>query len=102
MCFFRSPPLALQPSLGRYFTRVNQEWRKGYEVQITRSGYFASDPLLSHVVVVSISGVIMITRYFCSQLMHCGNFVLFKLQFGLLGSIARTVFFSCIFGLNIH
>lgn len=56
MCFFRSPPLALQPSLGRYFTRVNQEWRKGYEVQITRSGYFASDPLLSHVVVVSISG----------------------------------------------
>ncbi|CAK9317462.1 unnamed protein product [Citrullus colocynthis] len=52
----QSPPLALQPSLGRYFTRVNQEWRKGYEVQITRSGYFASDPLLSHVVVVSISG----------------------------------------------
>ncbi|KAG7024469.1 bst-1, partial [Cucurbita argyrosperma subsp. argyrosperma] len=54
--FFRSPPLALQPSLGRYFTRVNQEWRKGYEVQKTRSGYFASDPPLSHVVVVSISG----------------------------------------------
>lgn len=53
---FRSPPLALQPSLGRYFARVNQEWRKGYEVQITRSGHFASDPLLSHVVVVSISG----------------------------------------------
>ncbi|XP_022981217.1 uncharacterized protein LOC111480421 isoform X2 [Cucurbita maxima] len=52
----QSPPLALQPSLGRYFTRVNEEWRKGYEVQITRSGYFASDPLLSHVVVVSISG----------------------------------------------
>ncbi|XP_022151282.1 uncharacterized protein LOC111019107 isoform X2 [Momordica charantia] len=52
----QSPPLALQPSLGRYFTRVNQEWRKGYEVQITRSGYYASDPLLSHVVVVSISG----------------------------------------------
>ncbi|XP_038896439.1 GPI inositol-deacylase isoform X1 [Benincasa hispida] len=52
----QSPPLALQPSLGRYFTRVNQEWRKGYEVQISRSGYFASDPLLSHVVVVSISG----------------------------------------------
>ncbi|XP_023535375.1 GPI inositol-deacylase A-like isoform X1 [Cucurbita pepo subsp. pepo] len=52
----QSPPLALQPSLGRYFTRVNQEWRKGYEVQKTRSGYFASDPPLSHVVVVSISG----------------------------------------------
>ncbi|XP_008466394.1 uncharacterized protein LOC103503813 isoform X2 [Cucumis melo] len=52
----QSPPLALQPSLGRYFNRVNQEWRKGYEVQLTRSGYFASDPPLSHVVVVSISG----------------------------------------------
>ncbi|KAF2287332.1 hypothetical protein GH714_039652 [Hevea brasiliensis] len=52
----RSPPVALQPSLGHYFKRVNQEWRKRYEVQTTRTGRYVSDPLLSHVVVVSISG----------------------------------------------
>lgn len=53
---FRSPPVALQPSLGHYFARVNQQWRKGYEVKTTRTGHFVSDPVLSHVVVVSISG----------------------------------------------
>ncbi|KAJ9153524.1 hypothetical protein P3X46_026952 [Hevea brasiliensis] len=52
----QSPPVALQPSLGHYFKRVNQEWRKRYEVQTTRTGRYVSDPLLSHVVVVSISG----------------------------------------------
>ncbi|PON44025.1 GPI inositol-deacylase PGAP1-like [Parasponia andersonii] len=52
----QSPPLALQPSLGYYFARVNNEWRKGYEVQTTRAGHYASDPVLSHVVVISITG----------------------------------------------
>ncbi|XP_024031314.1 uncharacterized protein LOC21400655 isoform X2 [Morus notabilis] len=52
----QSPPLALQPSLGYYFARVNNEWRKGYEVQTTRGGHYASDPVLSRVVVISISG----------------------------------------------
>lgn len=52
----QSPPLALQPSLGYYFARVNNEWRKGYEVQTTRAGNFASDPVLSRVVVISITG----------------------------------------------
>ncbi|KAF3444504.1 hypothetical protein FNV43_RR14196 [Rhamnella rubrinervis] len=52
----QSPPLALQPSLGHYFARVNQEWRKGYEVQRTHAGRYVSDPILSHVVVISISG----------------------------------------------
>eukprot|EP00257_Ricinus_communis_P020318 XP_015579523.1 uncharacterized protein LOC8270501 isoform X1 [Ricinus communis] len=52
----QSPPVALQPSLGHYFARVNEEWRKRYEVQTTRTGRFMSDPLFSHVVVVSISG----------------------------------------------
>ncbi|XP_060196012.1 uncharacterized protein LOC132625198 isoform X2 [Lycium barbarum] len=51
----QSPPLALQPSLGQYYARVNYAWRKGYEVQTSRSGHL-SDPPLSHVVVVSISG----------------------------------------------
>ncbi|BBH00492.1 hydrolase, partial [Prunus dulcis] len=50
------PPVALQPSLGHYFARVNHEWRKGYEVQTTRAGHYVSDPVLSHVVVISISG----------------------------------------------
>ncbi|KAK9271415.1 hypothetical protein L1049_027005 [Liquidambar formosana] len=52
----QSPPVALQPSLGHYFAHVNQEWIKGYEVQTSRSGHYVSDAVLSHVVVVSISG----------------------------------------------
>ncbi|WCJ21260.1 GPI inositol-deacylase [Euphorbia peplus] len=51
----QSPPLALQPSLGHYFAHVNQEWKKRYEVQTTRTGQMP-DPLLSNVVVVSVSG----------------------------------------------
>ncbi|KAM2858372.1 hypothetical protein COP2_023920 [Malus domestica] len=50
------PPVALQPSLGHYFEQVNDEWRKGYEVQTTRAGHHVSGPVLSHVVVISISG----------------------------------------------
>ncbi|ESQ32740.1 hypothetical protein EUTSA_v10003555mg [Eutrema salsugineum] len=52
----QSPPLALQPSLGHYFARVNREWKKGYEVQTSPGGSYVSDPLLSGVVVVSIAG----------------------------------------------
>ncbi|KAL5581294.1 hypothetical protein UlMin_013736 [Ulmus minor] len=52
----QSPPLALQPSLGHYFAHVNNEWRTGYEVQTTQSGHYAADPVLSRVVVISISG----------------------------------------------
>ncbi|KAK4267678.1 hypothetical protein QN277_024428 [Acacia crassicarpa] len=52
----QSPPLALQPSLGYYFQRVNQEWREGYKVQPSNTGRYVSDPVLSRVVVVSISG----------------------------------------------
>ncbi|XP_059449323.1 uncharacterized protein LOC132180491 isoform X4 [Corylus avellana] len=50
------PPVALQPSLGHYFAHVNQQWRKGYEAQTTRTGRYVSGPELSNVVVVSISG----------------------------------------------
>lgn len=52
----RSPPVALQPSLGHYYAHVNNEWKKGYEIQTSRSGKYLSDPLLSRVVVISISG----------------------------------------------
>ncbi|XP_061336621.1 GPI inositol-deacylase isoform X1 [Gastrolobium bilobum] len=52
----QSPPVALQPSLGQYFARVNSEWSEGYKVQTTNTGRYVSDPVLSHVVVVSISG----------------------------------------------
>lgn len=48
--------MALQPSLGHYFSQVNEEWTKGYEIQTTQTGHYVSDPLLSRVVVVSISG----------------------------------------------
>ncbi|KAK3019118.1 hypothetical protein RJ639_004110, partial [Escallonia herrerae] len=52
----QSPPVALQPSLGRYYARINQEWRKGYEVHTSQTGHSLSRSLLTHVVVVSISG----------------------------------------------
>ncbi|XP_042061957.1 uncharacterized protein LOC121805967 isoform X1 [Salvia splendens] len=52
----QSPPVALQPSLGHYYAQVNEEWRKGYEVQTSRTGHYLSDPLLSHVVIISVSG----------------------------------------------
>lgn len=48
--------MALQPSLGHYYAQVNQEWRKGYEVQTSITGRYLSDPLLSHVVIISVSG----------------------------------------------
>ncbi|XP_004304699.1 PREDICTED: uncharacterized protein LOC101294782 [Fragaria vesca subsp. vesca] len=50
------PPVALQPSFGHYFRHINREWRKGYEVQTTAAGHYLSDPVLSNVVVISISG----------------------------------------------
>ncbi|KAK6913024.1 GPI inositol-deacylase PGAP1-like [Dillenia turbinata] len=52
----QSPPVALQPSYGHYVSHVNRLWKKGYEVQASLSGHFLSEPVLSHVVVVSISG----------------------------------------------
>lgn len=52
----QSPPVALQPSLGHYFAHVNEQWKKGYEVQTSHTGHYVSDPILSHVVVVSVSG----------------------------------------------
>uniref|UniRef100_A0ACD5Y3E2 Uncharacterized protein n=1 Tax=Avena sativa TaxID=4498 RepID=A0ACD5Y3E2_AVESA len=46
------PPVALQPSLGQFFSHVNEEWRNGYRTGVSRT----SSPKLSNVVVVSISG----------------------------------------------
>ncbi|KAM7463693.1 hypothetical protein LguiA_031814 [Lonicera macranthoides] len=59
----QSPPVALQPSLGHYYAHVNKEWRKGYEVHTSRTGRYMSSPLLSNVVVVSISGGINDYQY---------------------------------------
>ncbi|KAK4778577.1 hypothetical protein SAY86_006105 [Trapa natans] len=52
----QSPPLAFQPSLGHYYVRVNDEWRRGFQVQTTRTGHHVSAPTLSHVIAVSITG----------------------------------------------
>ncbi|KAL5205279.1 hypothetical protein ABZP36_033488 [Zizania latifolia] len=48
----RYPPIALQPSLGQFFSHVNEEWRNGYKTGVSRT----SSPKLSNVVVVSVSG----------------------------------------------
>ncbi|XP_021769429.1 uncharacterized protein LOC110733661 [Chenopodium quinoa] len=52
----QSPPVALQPSLGYYYSSVNQKWREGYHTQGSHARSYASRPTLSHVVVISISG----------------------------------------------
>ncbi|WOK95247.1 GPI inositol-deacylase isoform X1 [Canna indica] len=52
----QSPPIALQPSLGHYFSQVNAKWRKGYEIQTNNAGHIISGPKLSHVVIISIAG----------------------------------------------
>ncbi|CAM0950809.1 unnamed protein product [Alopecurus aequalis] len=46
------PPIALQPSLGHFFSHVNEEWRNGYRKGVSRT----SNPKLSNVVVISVSG----------------------------------------------
>ncbi|ONK55394.1 uncharacterized protein A4U43_UnF3940 [Asparagus officinalis] len=52
----QSPPVALQPSLGHYFAKVNDEWRKGYEKKTSHAGRILANPTLSRVIVISISG----------------------------------------------
>ncbi|KAF0909852.1 hypothetical protein E2562_000165 [Oryza meyeriana var. granulata] len=46
------PPIALQPSLGQFFSHVNEEWRNGYKMGLSRT----SSAKLSNVVVVSVAG----------------------------------------------
>lgn len=52
----QSPPIALQPSLGHYFSLVNEDWRKGYKTRPSHLGHTFTNPTLSHVVVISVSG----------------------------------------------
>ncbi|XP_048495141.1 uncharacterized protein LOC104883248 isoform X3 [Beta vulgaris subsp. vulgaris] len=52
----QSPPVTLQPSLGYYYTSVNQKWQEGYHIQVPHAQSYASHPTLSHVVMISISG----------------------------------------------
>ncbi|GJX68492.1 cellulose synthase [Tanacetum coccineum] len=46
----------LPPSLGHYYENINQQWRKGYEVQNSRTGTHLSSPQTRRVFVISISG----------------------------------------------
>uniref|UniRef100_A0A0D9XBS7 GPI inositol-deacylase n=1 Tax=Leersia perrieri TaxID=77586 RepID=A0A0D9XBS7_9ORYZ len=46
------PPIALQPSLGQFFSHVNEEWRNGYKTGLSRTG----SAKLLNVVVVSVAG----------------------------------------------
>ncbi|XP_020696935.1 uncharacterized protein LOC110110005 isoform X3 [Dendrobium catenatum] len=52
----QAPPVALQPSLGHYFSQVNHEWKKGFIPQAGHSGHTLYGSKLSHVLVVSVSG----------------------------------------------
>ncbi|EFJ30370.1 hypothetical protein SELMODRAFT_145414 [Selaginella moellendorffii] len=52
------PPLALQPSLGHFFSRINKAWRMGYSSPRSRSGRPrpSSEAPLSDVIVISLPG----------------------------------------------
>ncbi|XP_068637444.1 GPI inositol-deacylase isoform X2 [Aristolochia californica] len=52
----QSPPVALQPSLGHFYSQVNREWLNGYGFKSSDYGHGVSNPSLSHVIVVSVSG----------------------------------------------
>lgn len=52
----QSPPLALQPSLGYYYASINKKWREGYNLEVPHARNHVSHPVLSNVVVISISG----------------------------------------------
>lgn len=51
----RSPPLEVQPSFGRFFSKVNDAWIQGFKSVQTSGGHWSKPPL-SDVVVVSIAG----------------------------------------------
>lgn len=51
----RSPPLEVQPSFGRFFSKVNDAWIQGFKGSVSNGGHW-SRPTLSDVVVVSIAG----------------------------------------------
>lgn len=52
----QAPPIALQPSLGHYFSQVNHEWKQGFRAQASHAGHAFHDSKLSHVLVISVSG----------------------------------------------
>lgn len=52
----QSPPLALQPSLGYYYSSINKKWREGYHFEVPGGQNHVPNPALSNVVVISISG----------------------------------------------
>ncbi|XP_020577654.1 uncharacterized protein LOC110022858 isoform X2 [Phalaenopsis equestris] len=47
----QAPPIALQPSLGHYFSQVNREWKMRF-----MAGHAFHGSKLSHVLVISVSG----------------------------------------------
>lgn len=52
----QSPPVALQPSLGHYFSKVNHEWKEGFKMQDNHAGHTFSSSKLARVLVISVSG----------------------------------------------
>jgi glycosylphosphatidylinositol deacylase len=51
----RSPPLAVQPSFGHFFSRVNDAWISGFRPAHMKGAHWVA-PSLSNVVVVSVAG----------------------------------------------
>jgi glycosylphosphatidylinositol deacylase len=51
----RSPPLAVQPSFGHFFSRVNDAWISGFRPAHMKGARWVA-PSLSNVVVVSVAG----------------------------------------------
>jgi GPI inositol-deacylase len=73
----RYPPVALQPSLGHFFSHVNGEWKKGYNTDKSHGIFSAAGTRLSNVIVVSIAGGVHDYQVF----LICLFFISFALQF---------------------
>lgn len=76
----RYPPVALQPSLGHFFSHVNGEWKKGYNTDKSHDILSAAGTRLSNVIVVSIAGGINDYQVFFISLSFLRVFLFFVLR----------------------
>jgi PGAP1-like protein len=81
----RYPPVALQPSLGHFFSHVNGEWKKGYNTDKSHGIFSAAGTRLSNVIVVSIAGGV-----------HDYQVFLMSFLYFLCSTVLYVTLFSCL------
>jgi PGAP1-like protein len=78
--------VALQPSLGHFFSHVNGEWKKGYNTDKSHGIFSSAGTRLSNVIVVSIAGGVHDYQVF---LISMSSLCSIALQF----HVSHTLFF---------